>query len=100
MTLENDELTDEMRAACDAIDMTPLLGTPAERLRFALDKALKFWREKRLAVSAEKLAWSEHKQQAAIAGAAIALLKKVAKADGLDGGLRVEVEEFLGPWIF
>ena len=40
------ELTVEERRALDAVDMTPILGTLEERLRFAIDKAVQFMRER------------------------------------------------------
>ena len=43
------ELTPEEKAAIDAIDMTPILGTPSERLQFAMDKAIVYFRRARLA---------------------------------------------------
>ena len=43
------ELTPEEQAALDAIDMTPILGTPSERLQFAMDKAMCYFRRARLA---------------------------------------------------
>ena len=56
------ELTPEEKAALDSIDMTEILGTPAERLQFALDKAVQFMREKNVAKASEKMAWAEHRK--------------------------------------
>jgi len=53
------ELTQEEKAALDSINMTEILGTPAERLRFALDKAMQFMRERNVARASEKMAWAE-----------------------------------------
>ena len=43
------ELTPEEKAAFDSIDMTPILGTPSERLQFAMDKAMEYFRRATLA---------------------------------------------------
>ena len=43
------ELTPEEKAACGSIDMTPILGTPSERLQFAIDKAMEYFRRATLA---------------------------------------------------
>lgn len=48
------DLTDEERRAMDAIDMTPILGSPAERLKLAMDTAVKYMRRLRVAESAAK----------------------------------------------
>jgi len=53
------ELTQEEKAALYSIDMTEILGTPAERLQFALDKAVQFMRERNVAKASEKMAWAE-----------------------------------------
>ena len=49
MPVDLPELTPEEKAAIDAIDMTPILGTPSERLQFAMDKAMEYFRRARLA---------------------------------------------------
>jgi len=48
------ELTDDERKAMDAIDMTPLLGSPSERLKLAMETAVKFMRKSREAETAAK----------------------------------------------
>ena len=48
------ELTPEERRALDAVDMTPILGTVEERLRFAMDKAVQFMRERDMALASER----------------------------------------------
>ena len=41
------ELTDEERRAMDAIDLPPILGTPAERLKRTMETAVRFMRRVR-----------------------------------------------------
>jgi hypothetical protein len=50
------ELSKEEKEAIAKIDMTPILGTVEERLRFAMDKAMQFMRER-------NLAWNENARQ-------------------------------------
>ena len=40
------ELTPEERAAMEAMDLTPALGTPEERVKVAMNAAIRFMRER------------------------------------------------------
>ena len=53
------ELTPEERERMDSIDMTPILGTPSERLQFAMDKAMEYFRRARVAESQVKMLQAE-----------------------------------------
>jgi hypothetical protein len=96
MTLH--ELTDEERTAVDAIDMTPILGTPAERLQMAMDKAIDYMRKWKLSESSQKMAWSEQRQQAEIASNAFRVLREIRKDNGLSQDSKDMIDKFLGPW--
>ena len=96
MTLH--ELTDEERKAVDAIDMTPILGTPAERLQMAMDKAIEYMRKWKLSESSQKMAWSEQRQQAEIASNAFRVLREVRKDNGLSQDSKDMIDKFLRPW--
>jgi hypothetical protein len=48
------ELTVEERRALETVDMTPILGTVEERLRFAMSKAMQFMCERDMALASEK----------------------------------------------
>lgn len=96
MTLR--ELTEEERKAVDSIDMTPILGTPAERLQMAMDKAIEYMRKWKLAESSQKMAWSEQRQQAEIASNAFRVLREVRKDNGLSQDSKDMIDKFLGPW--
>jgi hypothetical protein len=54
------ELSDAELKAFNSIDMTPILGTPSERLQLAMDTAIRFMMERDVARASEKLAWHEH----------------------------------------
>ena len=54
------ELTAKERAAIAAIDMTEILGTPEERFRFAMDRAIQYFRERNTARTSAELAWEAH----------------------------------------
>ena len=60
-----DELTEKERAALNALDLSEILGTPEERIRFALDKAMQYLRERNIARLSEKMAWAEHARRVA-----------------------------------
>lgn len=92
------ELTEEERRAMDSIDMTPILGTPAERLRFAMDKAVEFMRLRKVAESSQKVACSEQRQQAEVASNAFRVLREVRKDNGLSQDSKDMIDKFLGPW--
>lgn len=92
------ELSAEELKALDSIDMTPILGTPAERLQFAMDKAVEFMRKLKVAETSQKVAWNEHRFQADVAANAIKLLREVRKDPGLSMDLKGSIDKFLGPW--
>lgn len=46
LPVELPDLTPDERAAMEAADMTPILGTPAERYRTALDFAMQMFRQR------------------------------------------------------
>lgn len=48
ISLKLPPLTPEEQEAFDSIDMTPILGTPSERLELAMKTALKYMRRVRL----------------------------------------------------
>ena len=54
------ELSEKERRAMESVDMTPILGTPAERLRLAVDTAIRFMRERDVAQTSARMAWGEH----------------------------------------
>jgi len=54
------ELTESELAAMNALDLSEILGTPQERIKFAMDKALQYFRERNIARTSEKMAWAEH----------------------------------------
>jgi hypothetical protein len=54
------ELTQQERAALDALDLSEIFGTPEERIRFALNKALQYMQERNIAQSSAGMAWAEH----------------------------------------
>jgi len=94
----NNATTEEERKAVDSIDMTPILGTPAERLRMAMDKAIEYMRKWKLAESSQKMAWSEQRQQAEIASNAFSVLREIRKDNGLSEDSKDMIDKFLGPW--
>lgn len=61
----SDELTEKERAALNALDLSEILGTPEERIRFALEKAVQYLRERNTSRSSEKMAWAEHARRVA-----------------------------------
>ena len=92
------ELTEEERKALDSIDMTPILGSPAERLRLAMDKAVEYMRRWRIAEASRKMAFGEQRQQAQIAARAFRILRDVRKDEGLSQSSKSMIDDFLGPW--
>lgn len=92
------ELTDEERKEIDSMDMTPILGSPAERLRLALDKAVDFMMRLKVAEASQKMAWSEQRQQAELAEKAFTILRQVRKDSRLGKKSQAMIDEFLGPW--
>lgn len=92
------EFTAEELQALDSIDMTPILGTPADRLQFAMDKAVEFMRKLKMAETSQKVAWNEHRTQADLASNAFKLLREVRKDPGLSMDLKQAIDKFLGPW--
>lgn len=100
--MKDDELTEDELRAIDAIDMTAILGTPSERMKFAMHKAVYFMRKMNVAESACKLAWNEHKHQSELAARAIELIKDIhddAKFDFLTTATRRKIESFLLPYV-
>ena len=92
------ELSECERKAMDAIDMTPILGTPSERLRFAIETAIRLGRKLAAAESSQKMAWNEHKTTSAIATNAMRVLRDVRQDSGLSEDSQKRIDEFLGPW--
>lgn len=99
--MNDDRLTKEDLQAIDAIDMTEILGTPSERIKFALHKAVYFMRRMNIAETACKVAWNEHKHQAELASKAVELIKDIhddANYSQLTTKTRRKIESFLLPY--
>jgi hypothetical protein len=59
----NTELTEQDRAALNALDFSEIIGTPEERIGFALKKAMQYLRERNTAQASAGMAWAEHAQR-------------------------------------
>lgn len=92
------EWTKEECIAADLVNMTPILGTPSERLQMAVDKAAEFMQKLKLAEASQKVAWSEQRQQAKIAENALHILREVRKDSQLSQASKDIIDKFLGPW--
>lgn len=92
--VDEDEL-----AKFNAVDMTPILGTPSERLQLAVNAANDYMLKLRVAESSAKMAWSEHAQQAKVTSDAIGLLREIHDkynhSESLSTDLRYRLDIFL-----
>ena len=92
------QLTDEELKALNEVDMTPILGTPADRLKFAIDKAVEYMSKWKLAQAKERSAWNECSQQQKIAELAVSTLRVIRQDPLLSEQSKSCIDEFLGPW--